>query len=104
MIDWTKPIQTRDGRPAKLIELCHDGAMVAVKTRIWQLMHCLPNGCQFKDGRESPDDIINAPAVEPWIEAAAVECVGSNRGEYYAAEVARVAAIIAKHTKQKGAV
>lgn len=72
-VDWTKPIQTRDGRKAEL--LCKDllgdfSHAVKVKCKEGNMIGCYkPNGNRFQ--HESDYDIINVPPQkvkrEGWI-------------------------------------
>lgn len=77
-VDWTKPIQTRDGREARLIEITPDNVTLVVNSGgIWEVFYCLTDGFQFQDRRETGEDIINvppAPDSEEAVEAAWEAC------------------------------
>ena len=65
-IDWTKPIQTRDGRKARYLgTLAGDYAypiVVAVECRNEETVsYCSNCGVQNPSGKESTNDIINVP-------------------------------------------
>ena len=74
MIDWTKPLQTRDGKPARLLGLLKGrpilSHIVAVPDETDESRECLCIRCNDGSaslGCTSPHDIINVPPPRKFV-------------------------------------
>ena len=95
MIDWTKPVQTRDGRKVRV--LCTDGPkpdrpIVAVIEGKSIVEDWLPSG-RLLHGEPYNSDLINVPEPEREIEAwAIVTRTGNTAGIFGSRDLAENAA------------
>lgn len=109
MIDWSKPIQTVDGRKARLLgelmlpAVCDERRVVAVEDpKGYERAYVYIESGQFFHDRKSQHDIINVPPrkvareVEAW---AVVDRDGTMLGHYGTREYANESFVL----KNKGA-